>query len=220
MRHVLAALIAVAVLFGAAPANAFMPDFDRWYVEGRGGLGLPPSPETNFPGGSGSYEAEDGYSIAAAVGTYIAPNTRVELELGITQGEDGVYKLGGAAIPHTGEAHVYSGLFNMHFEIPIPNEPWRPYFGGGVGFAVFDIDNLGGGGFQIDDKDTTFNAAFHFGLDIPLNDMFVLTSRLTSGITTEADFGTTTPGLTVTKGSQFYVFFSAGIRFHLGAIIP
>ncbi len=216
MRYLIGILFAAVVATTSLPAKAFFePDFDRWFLEARGGLGLPPSPKTDFGANGGEYEAGDGYTIAFAVGAHIAENIRTELEFGVTMGEDGNFFIGATPIPHTGEAHVYSGMWNIMFELQIPNEHWIPYWGFGLGFAHFDIDNLGGGGFQIDDTDTTFNASFIAGLDIPVNNWLTLTSRLTTGITTMAEFDTTNPAIEVEKETQFYVFFTAGLRFYL-----
>ena len=220
MRHVLGLIVAIVMLAGTTASQAFDLNIERWYIEGRGGLGLPPSPATSFTGTQGEYEPDDGYSIAGAIGAYIGPQTRAEIEVGVTKGEGGNFVIGGVNIPHTGEAHAYSVLFNIHQEVANVNEMWRPYVGAGIGFAHYDIDNLGGGAFFVNDTATTFNAAGHFGIDVPLNEMFVLTSRLTVGITTDADFDTTNPAITVEKDTEFYAFFSAGIRFHLDQLIP
>jgi len=226
MKHVLAAVMAVGVWLGATPADAFMLDFDRWYVEARGGIGLPPRPEANVRGAgpffNGEYKEDNGFAAAAAVGAYFAPNTRAEIEFGWTHGEDGEFKInaGAAPVPHTGDVSVYSGLINVFHEINIPNERWRPFVGIGLGLAVFDFDDLGGAGFQTNDTGITFNGALHVGVDVPINETFIFTTRLTAGVTTAQDFDANVAGVNVQKESQFYGFFSAGIRIVLDGLIP
>ena len=134
-------------------------------------------------------------------------------------GEDGNFVLGGVNIPHTGEAHAYSVLFNIHQEDECERDV-EAVCRRRDRVCPLRYRHLGGGAFFVNDTATTFNAAVHFGIDIPLNETFVLTSRLTTGITTEADFDTTNPAITVEKDTEFYAFFSAGIRFHLGQLLP
>ena len=169
MMRLIGIVFASAVLFGSVPAKAdFLPNLDGWYIEGRGGVPLEPHAEARVEGAgfNGEYDEDDGIAIAVAAGAYFAPNWRGELEFGWTHGEDGTFFISSAApVPHTGEVDVYSGLINVFHELPIQNEIWRPYFGAGIGIAVFDFDRLGGGAFFTEGSEVTFNGALHAGID-------------------------------------------------------
>jgi len=228
MMRLIGIALACAMLFGAIPARAdFLPNLDGWYVEGRAGVPLRPyaAARVTGPGGfNGEYDEDDGIAVGASVGAYFAPNWRGELEFGWTRGEDGDFLISTVtSVPHTGEVDVYSGLINVFHELPIQNEIWRPYFGAGAGIAVFDFDRLGGGAFFTEGSEVTFNGALHAGIDFPVNETFILTTRLTGGITSKATFNTETaagaPAVpNVVKDTQFYGFFSAGIRIMLGGL--
>lgn len=227
MMRLIGIVIASAILFGTVPAKAdFLPNLDGWYIEGRGGVPLHPHAEARVEGAgfNGEYDEDDGFAIGVSAGAYFAPNWRGELEFGWTHGEDGTFFISNVApVPHTGEVDVYSGLINVFHELPIQNEIWRPYFGAGIGIAVFDFDSLGGGAFFTEGSEVTFNGALHAGIDFPINETFIFTTRLTGGITSKATFNTETaagaPAVpNVVKDAQFYGFFSAGIRIMLGGL--
>jgi opacity protein-like surface antigen len=227
MRQLLFAF--AAILFAATSASAQSdglatsindwfsddPRLDPLYIEGRVGLAGNPHPFSTTNGQSGEWEADGGFNFAVALGGYLAPDWRGELEFGMTSGSDGNFVQNGNSFPRNGDGQVYSILGNIFNEFTIPNEHFKPYVGAGLGLAIFNIDNLSGGAATIDDTDVVFNGALHLGIDIVLNDQFTFTTRGTVGITSSTDFDTNVPGLDVTKPTQFYAFLSAGIRFNL-----
>ena len=229
MNRLLAAAFAILILIVTKPAHAqdsepgFFEELEERivvtspYIEARVGLAGHPHPYSTTNGQSGEWEAEGGFNFAVAAGTYIAPDWRGEIEFAMTSGGDGNFIVGGNSFPRNGDGQVYSILGNVFNEFTIANEHFKPYVGAGLGLAIFNIDNLSGGGATIDDTDVTFNGALHLGIDILLSDSVTLTTRGTVGITSKTDFDTNA-NFEVTKPAQFYAFLSAGLRFNIDPI--
>lgn len=194
---------------------------EHWYVELKAGAPLPPETSIDVNGaglGEGTYNEGSGFAGAVAVGTYLAPHWRGELEFSWTHAEDGNVYLGGPKIPHKGDVDIYTTMANALYEF---DTGWLiPYVGAGVGFTVIDVDHLGavGGTFTVNDSDVAFVANVIAGAEYPLNETFSLTGRYTAGFSTKTTFDTTGPGsagIDVDKDGQFHNFLSVGLKINL-----
>ncbi len=225
MRNLSIALLAAGMSLVTAPAFAFMDNInlEHFYIEGKAGIPLTPHPEITLKGPgvfgppiNSEYRPDEGLAVGGAIGAYFMPNWRGEIEFSWTNGEDGDLDFGvGASLPHSGEVDVYTTMLNVYREFDL-NEWFRPFFGGGAGFSIIDIDDIGavGGAFTTDDKEAVFVAAAHIGADFPINEMFVLSARYTAGYQSGAEFDTTAVGVTSVKDEQLFQFISFGLRIH------
>jgi opacity protein-like surface antigen len=214
----LASLAVMFCLFGAAgaraadlPVKASPSPFQwRWYVEGRYVLGIVPRYDVNTTGiGSGTYAPGHGFGADFALGVYITPNWRAEVEVDWS-------RLGGGSaygFPHDGHVTAVTvlanGLYSFNF-----NSWVRPYLGAGIGFVNMNIERVGavGGAFVIDGNDTALAGALHAGLDFPVWQNLTITSRYTLLWTGSASFGSIPAGVTTTKASSLDNLFSVGLR--------
>jgi len=222
MKSVQVMLIATALTMVAAPASADNDGpfgFDSgWFVELRAGTPLPANTDidVNAPGlASGFYEEDDGYAFAGSIGKWFTDRWRGEVEFSITHAEDGKVVINGATFPHAGDVDIYGVVANALYQF---GDGWiRPFAGGGLGFSVIDVDNLGavGGAFVVDDKDTVFVANVIIGADVPLNDWLSLTGRYTLGYSTKGTFDTTAAGVDVDKDAQGHHYVSIGAKIDL-----
>lgn len=200
-----------------APVDPVFEDvFTRqMYIEGLAGAPIPNDVDNTFStGATGQYDADTGISLSVLLGMYFTPNWRGDVSFTYTNASDGSFSFtGGAPIPHAGDTNIYTFLANIYYGFDMGG-PISPFVGGGLGFSVFDVDNLGavGGAFTVNDSDTTFTAAFHAGLDVDLSENVILTGRYSLVYNTEADFATTVAGLSVNKDGDFDHVFQGGLR--------
>lgn len=103
--------------------------------------------EAGNPQVPGVAESNDGWGMGTAIGKYITPLVRRELEFSYrhnSAAEIGFPML--APIPLDGNVRSYSIMGNLIRELNIGNQ-WRltPYVGGGVGIVFVDGNMTGGG---------------------------------------------------------------------------
>lgn len=208
----------LALTLQALPASA-AGMWQGLYFEGRVGIPVPLDQEVFVSAvGNGDYDPDGGIAFGISVGRYLRSNVRAEIELSYIHAADGdlTFAGGGAALPFTGDATVIAVLFNVFYEFDVD---WRmrPFVGVGVGLAHFDLDGFGavGSAVLVNDSDTTFAAAFHAGVDVPIREGYTGTVRYTLGYTSEADFATTVPAITSSKDGGIDHFIGFGIRVDL-----
>lgn len=190
----------------------------QMYIEARIGAPLPSDVDVTFSTGpTGEYDADSGLHIAALLGMYFTPNWRGDIGFSWTRASDGNFAFtGGGPIPHAGDTNIYTFMANVYYGFDMGGAV-SPFVGGGLGFSIFDVDNLGavGGAFTVDDSDTTFTAAFHAGLDVDLTENVILTGRYSLVYNSDATFSTAPVGVgpaTVNQDSAFHHVLSAGLR--------
>jgi len=213
-----AALMA-APAFAADPPMQYAQDTSEysWYLELRAGAPIPTDHSFNSGGIIGDYEPDSGYHIAAAIGKQINYHWRGELAVSLSHGEDGEAVLvGGIVVPHTGDVDVVTVLASILYDFETSGS-WRPFIGGGIGFAHVDFDNLTGGGFATTGNDVVFAAALHAGVSIPVGERTSLTGRYTLGFLGGGDFAVTggAVGQVTSTSSEVEHLFTIGFRVNL-----
>jgi opacity protein-like surface antigen len=121
-------------------------------------------------GGGGELTFDAGPAISGAVGFSVMPNVRVEGELAYrTNDIDKACKKGSCA-PAGDSMSAFSLMGNGFYDFDL-GSPWRPYLGGGIGFAVVTLDPATG----IDDDDTVLAVQFGGGVGFDISERAVLT---------------------------------------------
>ncbi len=226
MRRIAAAAFVASVLSVSALGPAVAADMavkappdtttfeQRWYVESRLAVGIIPTYHVTTTGlGDGTYAPQHAFNVAGDVGMYLTRNLRAEVEVAW----GGISKGTAYGFVHAGNARMLTVLGNLLYAFDAP-WPWvRPYVGGGLGFVNTQINRLGavGGAFVIDGSDTTFAAALHAGLDFPVWQRLMITSRYTALWTGEQSFGSIPAVVTMTKKSSVDSIISLGLRYNI-----
>jgi opacity protein-like surface antigen len=206
------ALALQALPVGAADFTKVPAEFwtGRWYWESRIGAPLPQAYDITILGlGAGTYQPDGGIHTATALGKEFSPNWRAELEFNWTHAHDGV----AFGLPHAGRVEVYGLLFSVLYSFD-HGSMLRPFIGAGVGLAHYRTRNLGaiGGGFVLNDSDTTLGAALHAGFDLPVAPNFTFTARYSLYALGPVTFASIPPGSTTTKASNIDHVFTVGLR--------
>jgi opacity protein-like surface antigen len=219
----LISIIAASTGFSAAASAA---DFPRgpiaapvaytysWYLEGVAGIPLKQEYDVNIGTSGGTYEPDTGFYGSIALGRQFTPNWRGEIYFAWARAKDGAITFnGGGTFPQTGKTDVYSFGANLFYGW-VWTQFVRPFVGAGVGFAHFDVQRIGfpGSAVVIDDTDTTIVGLLHAGLDFPLTQNFILTSRYTAAFTPEVSFSSVPAGITRTREATIDHLFSFGAR--------
>jgi opacity protein-like surface antigen len=188
----------------------------NWYIEGT--LAIPLRRDYDFTTAgqpAGTYKPDLGIAGQIAVGKHFTPNWRAEVYFFYGHGSDGSVTIAGGTFPQTGDASVLSAGVNVYYTFNWAH--WiKPYVGAGVGVAHYDVNRIGfagGGGFVIDDSDTTIIGLLHVGLDIPLTPQFTGTVRYTAAFIPELNFGSVPAGFTRNVDSHVSSIFFVGGRY-------
>lgn len=81
---------------------------------------------------------DDGFAFGAAIGRRFGNNWRAEAEFAFRDNNiDEILFLGNDVL-ESGDTQSYSGMFNLLKDFQIGNSRFRPYIGGGIGFAFVD----------------------------------------------------------------------------------
>ena len=185
MGLVVAALL-LLVPVAAAAQDAYETDGDSGlpnFAGLRGSMAFTGHAQTNVPTSPSSTALRPSFDVGGGgsvyVGTRLPAGFRVELE--------GLYRylpinrvnVADSASDYiaSGRAQLGAGMVNLFWDWPVPDFPFRPFFGAGIGGAYADVDaadNLG--------NDYLRSASWHFayqvmgGAEMPINQ----TSRLTA----------------------------------------
>ncbi len=236
-------LIATACIFtlglsAAAYAGGSMKDpvgdTRSWYIEGRIGAPIPQGIDvdttSNIAAGNGTLELDydNGLGGGGAVGLYLAPRLRGEVEIGFFRAEDPTlnFKTGfagnafqGQTLASRGDVNIVSFMANVLYEFSHIANSITPFAGIGVGLAHVDVENVAPAGafFIMNDSDTVFNIAGILGLDVKLSEDKILTGRYTLLHTSSGEFQTTNGANTFTAEMESMTnhVFSVGLRIML-----
>lgn len=248
IRNLVFSIIAAGLLLSGhdAPAQADghasyknpAPSYLGWYVEGR--IGGPITDEhdstmvsPNVAGANGpvTTETDGGFGGALTIGKYFMPRWRAEFEWAHGSSDDLTTDFSKspanpffpAKLASNGEITADVFLINVH-------RSWnrtffgrlRPYNGIGLGATRIDIDNVAPANsrFIVNDSDTVFTAVYHSGFDWELSDRAVLTLRLSTAWTDDAEYSafdsSNAGGILTHKGdSGLVTSVSGGLRIKL-----
>jgi len=161
MKRIFGLVIGVLVLLVAAQSWAqSRTNPHGLYLSGNIGFGIRPDETDKGPVG-GRFENDPAFVINGAIGVELNPMIRAEGEIGLhSNTADAV------GFPDDFTFGVISFMGNAYFDIPT-NSPLRPYLGGGVGFAISNLEDEVGG-FTGDDSDLVgaFQLMAGIGYDI------------------------------------------------------
>lgn len=218
MKQIILSLLAAASICFSTAAMANGDDeggspLSGWYLELQGGSWLGDDPSINIPGvANGKYDADDVFTIMAAVGAPIAHNWRAEFNFSVTSGGDGNY----FNLPHSGSFEVYTLIGNAIYDFDM-GAPIVPFIGLGAGVAIADVNNLGavGGAFTTNDTDAAFIVNGLVGFNVPITETIALTARYTLGWMDSMSFRNTNGNPNSSQSDQFVHAATGGIRINL-----
>lgn len=206
MRFRIGSLLSVSALLLSAPAALATDlswqnwDDGNWYVSGMAGATFLNDQDNNGSGLNFTTHPDTGYNISGALGRYVTNNIRVEGEIGYRRADLGLVT-NGPTSQAGGNSHATSFMANAYYEFPL-GRGWKPYVGGGIGFAdvsadkwtqsgtklvddsdvVFAYQGGGGIGYEIDPRNTIFVDYRYFGTTDP-------SFRATNGTEVSSEFG-------------------------------
>jgi opacity protein-like surface antigen len=198
-QHYLAG--AAAGLIGAACCSSSAQAADGWYLGGAVGANFEDS-ET-FNGDNGSFQA--GYSndvVYGVHGGYALPSgLRPEFAIDLRSNKaDTLSSNGNSTSDVTGKEEATSYMFNLWYDIRLPQRDWRrlhPYIGGGLGFADVGVHGLSQSDLAqfsaVDDTQDVMAYQLGFGLGYDIAPNWVLSADFRYLATDSADFKYTAP---------------------------
>ena len=133
-------------------------------------------------GGGFELTFDPGATLSGAVGYGITPNVRVEGEIAIRSNDIDEVCLGSLCGPISDSMSALSLMANGFYDFDL-GSGWRPYLGGGIGFAVVTLDIIG-----FDDDDTVFAAQLGGGVGFDISEQMVLTLDYRLFITEDPSF--------------------------------
>jgi opacity protein-like surface antigen len=154
-KLLLMAAAAGAMTLGMASARAadlepVVPPAE-WYVSLFGGASWLEDVETNYEYSDVSYgneaQTDVGFIVGGAIGTHLAEDVRVELEVAYSENDVDDLKFNdtdGRSETYKGEGDFsfLSFMGNIWYDIPL-SEELKPYIGGGAGIAIVDANGIG-----------------------------------------------------------------------------
>jgi len=143
MKRLTGFLLAGLLLLTAAPAWA-----QQAYLSGNIGFGI--RPDADISTGE-QFQNDPAFVINGAIGVELNPTIRIEGEIGL---HTNTADISGFADEFT--FGIVSFMGNGYFDIPT-NSPLRPYVGGGLGFAVVNLED---DFFGLTESDSDLVAAF------------------------------------------------------------
>lgn len=152
-----AALAGGLLVSTVAAANA---GENAWYVSGAGGVSFFNDANFDLSGGGGDFEASynPGFAFVAAGGRQFDFGLRVEGEIGYRQASVDTVKFSGASGSTTASGHssALSFMANGLYDFDLGSR-FKPYLGGGIGFANVSASNISAlGSTLVDDSAVVF----------------------------------------------------------------
>jgi opacity protein-like surface antigen len=184
--------LAATALVGLAPALAadivtepepvVVEDVNNWYVSIHGGIkfGEDWDDQIDDEDTDIEFETDNGWRVGAAIGYSFSSILSIEGELSYLNQDFDHAECDGCLFDEydlDGDVSIWTGMVNLIAGFPVGNF-FRPYIGGGIGFAhvsLNDLDDIDD--FDIDDSDTSFAAQAFAGVDFMLTDNMALGGR-------------------------------------------
>lgn len=177
-------LTALALL-GASASSCLAADPPGWYVSGQAGAAWQEDSSTHGAMNLQS-ESDPGFALLGAVGRNLGNGFRVEGEVGYRQIDldklsitnDGgagaaaeVGSLNGVTTSNVlGGNHIVSFMGNGFYDFDLPNTKFKPYVGGGLGFARVEANDWRADNAPlVSDNDVVFAYQLGGGVSYPLS---------------------------------------------------
>ncbi len=139
-----------------------------WYVSVFGGVSIPEDTAEDYYNYTYIDRADTGFTVGGAIGTYVAPELRGELEIAYARHayDDYLPPFGGIpGLPASGDQTQITFLANLWKEFPMGD--FAPYIGGGVGIGLNvwdDVVFVGSPGISISDSGVGLASQFGAGV--------------------------------------------------------
>jgi opacity protein-like surface antigen len=183
--------IGATALMGLAPALAadivtepepVVVEENNWYFSIHGGWKFGEDWDDDIDDGDFDVdiEADDGWRVGAAIGYSFSSILSIEGELSYLNQDFDHADCDGCIFDDydlDGDVSIWTGMVNLIAGFPLGTF-FRPYVGGGLGFAhvsLNDLDDIDS--FDLDDSDTAFAAQAFAGIDFMLTDNMALGGR-------------------------------------------
>ncbi len=196
-------LSSIALLLISIPAVHAQEWKSGLYLEGGGGLSLQSDTDSTLSGSPFSISSSEGFMFSGALGKQFQ-NVHVEIEALYSENEFDQISIFGASPSLSGDTSVFAGLVNVYYDFDF-GANWRPYLGGGFGFAEVSINDASflGSPFA-DDDDRTIAYQLKAGISYSLSEHtdFVVSYRyLNSG---DLDFSASSGATFSTDGIEIH----------------
>lgn len=159
----------------------------------------------------GSASMDTGFTVSGAFGRYIDEIRVFRLEAEVLYDRASVGKISGTTA--SGTVSNTALMFNAIYDIRTDSS-WVPYFGGGIGYSLVDMDKLSSGGVALfNDTDGAFSWQIKAGVAYEFSPAWAINLGYRYYDTGNLDF--TGPGGTqVTSEGTTIQSAELGIRFH------
>jgi opacity protein-like surface antigen len=176
-----AALMASTPVFAAdivtEPEPEAVVDENNWYFSIHGGIKFGEDWDDEYDDYDINIESDDGWRIGGAVGYSLGAILAIEGEISYLNQDFDVAEDDLGEFEVDGDVSIFTGMVNLIAGFPV-GSIFRPYVGGGLGFAHVSLNDLDlGVGADLDDSDTSFAAQAFAGIDVMLSDNMALGGR-------------------------------------------
>ena len=185
-NHILQAGVTYGLGAAAAPSGG---ELTNKYVSLFGGITQAVDTHFNYDGSNYIANFKTGFTVGAAVGGNINEKLRGELELSFVNGDVSEFHQEGVNDGLGGEVDGYYLLANLWRDVDM-GLPVTPYFGGGVGLALMDVD------VDISNNDPNVDQTIAFAAQLGTGVRFDVSDNLTldAGYRFKAAMGAYTEG--------------------------
>jgi opacity protein-like surface antigen len=176
-----ATLVASTPIFAAdviPEAEPIIEEESNWYFSLHGGIKFGEDWDDEFDDTDEiDIEADDGWRIGGAVGYSLGSILVLEGEISYLTQDFDVVDDGIDELEVDGDVSILTGMVNLIAGFPVATI-FRPYIGGGLGFAHVSLNDLDiFPGVDLDDSDTSFAAQAFAGIDVMLTENMALGGR-------------------------------------------
>jgi opacity protein-like surface antigen len=174
-------VLAADIITEPEPEPVVVEDENNWYLSIHGGFkfGEDWDDEIDDEDINIDIEADDGWRVGAAIGYSFSSILSIEGEISYLNQDFDHADCDGCQFPDfdlDGDVSIWTGMVNLIAGFPVGNF-FRPYVGGGIGFAHVSLNDLEIDDFDLDDSDTSFAAQAFAGIDFMLTDNMALGGR-------------------------------------------
>ena len=209
MSKVIRCVLMTGILF--AISNLAMAQGSSWYVAGGLGASFANDSDATQLGLTLTTEFDTGAIGSVAFGHTFGA-IRAEGEFSYIKNDVSGLKALGVSVPASGDGSATAFMANVYYDFNADSK-WKPFIGGGAGYANLSINNLSIGGISVvDDSAGVFAYQFKAGIGYGFTDSLDGTLGYRFFGTADADFVDTTGFALTSDGLQTHII-EVGVRY-------
>jgi OmpA-OmpF porin, OOP family len=209
MSKVISRVLMIGILF--AISNLAIAQGGSWYVAGGLGASFANDSDIQQLGVTITSELDTGAMATVAFGRTFG-GFRAEGELSYIKNDISGLTAFGLTVPASGDVSATALMANVYYDFNADSK-WKPFVGGGAGYANLSINNLVSGGFALaDDSAGVFAYQFKAGIGYAFTDSLDGTLGYRFFGTADADFVDSTGLAFTSDGLQTHII-EAGVRY-------